>query len=124
MPRRNGKLSRDRPALWLPYMMMVMITVAANPHKSRLKMSGMAASNLTITHCPRAASWPRPGCIDQPDVGVGLRKVADRRTGPGIDLLAVESYIIGVAEQVLEAAPRVLNAVRSSEIVHLHAILP
>src|SRR5581483_12471745 len=52
---------------------------------------------------------------DEPDVREGLREVAERGAGRGVDLLRVEAHVVRVPEQPLEPAPRVLDLARARE---------
>jgi hypothetical protein len=40
--------------------------------------------------------------IDQADVGKGLREVAKRRTGGGIDLFGEQAQVVGEREHMIE----------------------
>src|SRR5687768_9062726 len=62
-------------------------------------------------------AFDRERGVDQADMGEALREIAQRRAAVGIDLLAEQAEIAGVAEQVFEEPFGLIEIAAAREVV-------
>src|SRR5690606_7357048 len=77
---------------------------------------GSSADLLTAAALIRLFQRQRGG--DETDMREGLREVADRRLGVQLEFLRIQPDVVGVTEQLIEQALRLVAIAQSREVIH------